>query len=106
MAKRTYHTGAVYQRGDGRWEGQLRTPDGRRKSVYAYTRRDVLARLREAHWAVAQGLPVSSNNQTLSEFLDIWLKLSSHRLRISTYRSYELNVRRIKKELGRIPWSD
>jgi len=47
-------------RSDGRWEGQLRTPDCRRKSVYAHTRRDVLARLREAHWAVAQGLPVSA----------------------------------------------
>jgi len=57
MAKRTYHSGAVYQRSDRRWEAQLRTPDGRRKSAYAYTRRDVLARLREAQWAVAQGLP-------------------------------------------------
>lgn len=103
MAKRTYSTGAVYQRSDGRWEGQLRTPDGRRKSVYAYTRRDAIARLRDAHWAAAQGLPVSSRNRTLSEFLDVWLKLSSHRLRISTYRSYELNVRRLKKELGRVP---
>jgi integrase len=63
----------------------------------------VLARLREAHWAVAQGLPVSSGKQTLSEFLDVWLKLSLHRLRISTYRSYELNVRRLKKELGGVP---
>jgi hypothetical protein len=70
MAKRTYNTGAVYRRSDGRWEGQLRTPDRRRKSVYAYTRRDALARLREAQWAVAQGLPVSSRNQTLAEFLD------------------------------------
>jgi integrase len=63
----------------------------------------VLARLREAHWAVAQGLPVSSGKQTLSEFLDVWLKLPLHRLRISTYRSYELNVRRLKKELGGVP---
>jgi hypothetical protein len=39
MGKRANGQGAVYLRGDGRWEGQLRLPAGGRKSVYARTRR-------------------------------------------------------------------
>ncbi len=57
---------AVYLRGDGRWEGQLRLPAGGRKSVYAQTRRDLPRKLREASWMLAQGLPVSSRNQTMT----------------------------------------
>jgi len=46
MGKRANGQGAVYLRGDGRWEGQLRLPAGGRKSVYARTRRDLLRKLR------------------------------------------------------------
>ena len=42
MGKRANGQGAVYLRGDGRWESQLRLPAGGRKSVYARTRRDLL----------------------------------------------------------------
>jgi len=34
MAKRGNGQGAVYLRGDGRWEAQIRLAGGRRKSVY------------------------------------------------------------------------
>jgi integrase len=52
---------------------------------------------------LAQGLPVSSRNQTLSEFLAAWLDVARHRVRPSTYDSYGLNVRRISGELGKVP---
>ena len=48
MARRAKGEGAVYLRGDGRWEAQLRLGVGRRKSVYGRTRREVLGKLREA----------------------------------------------------------
>ena len=54
MAKRANGQGAVYLRGDGRWEAQLRLAGGGRKSVYGRTRREVLGKLREARWAVGQ----------------------------------------------------
>lgn len=38
MVRRRRGEGAVYRRQDGRWEAQLRLPDGRRKSIYASTR--------------------------------------------------------------------
>jgi integrase len=71
--------------------------------VYARTRRDLLRKLREASWTLAQGLPVSSRNQTLRAFLSSWLEVVRHRIRPSTYDSYELNVRRICEQLGAVP---
>jgi integrase len=103
MGKRANGQGAVYLRGDGRWEGQLRLPAGGRKSVYARTRRDLLRKLREANWMLAQGLPVSSRNQALSTFLASWLEVVRHRIRPSTYDTYELNIRRISAQLGAVP---
>ena len=103
MGKRARGQGAVYLRADGRWEGQLRLPVGGRKSVYARTRRDLLRKLREASWMLAQGLPVSSRNQTVNQFLVAWLEVARHRVRPSTYESYDLNVRRISGQLGPVP---
>jgi hypothetical protein len=55
MPKRASGEGAVYRRGDGRWEAQLRLGVGRRKSVYGRTRREVLGKLREARWSLKRG---------------------------------------------------
>jgi hypothetical protein len=63
MPKRAKGEGAVYLRGDGRWEAQLRLGVGRRKSVYGRTRREVLGKLREARWSLKRGLPVSSRKR-------------------------------------------
>src|SRR5712691_11340260 len=68
-------------------------PAAARKSVYARTRREVLGKLREARWAAARGLPVSSRNPTLAAFLDRWLEVIRDRVRPSTYENYELNAR-------------
>jgi integrase len=103
MAKRANGQGAVYLRGDGRWEAQLRLAGGGRKSVYGRTRREVLGKLREARWAAARGLPVSSRNPTLAVFLDRWLEVIRDRVRPSTYENYELNARRLTADLGSVP---
>ena len=60
MGRRSKGEGAVYLRGDGRWEAQLRLGVGKRKSVYGRTRREVLGKLREARWELKRGLPVRS----------------------------------------------
>ncbi len=52
---------------------------------------------------LAQGLPVSSRNQTLRTFLTSWLEVIRHRIRPSTYDTYELNIRRISAQLGAVP---
>lgn len=103
MAKRGNGEGAVYLRADGRWEAQIRMAGGRRKSVYGRTRREVLRRLREARWLLAQGLPVSSRKVSVGKLLNSWLELTRERIRPSTYESYELNARRLQQDLGEIP---
>jgi integrase len=103
MARRTKGEGAVYLRGDGRWEAQLRLGVGKRKSLYGKTKREVLSKLREARWALKRGLPVSSRKLTLGEFLERWLEMIESRVRASTYESYELNARRVGAELGDVP---
>ncbi|MBJ7597155.1 MAG: site-specific integrase [Candidatus Nephthysia bennettiae] len=103
MERRSKGEGAVYLRGDGRWEAQLRLGVGRRKSVHGRTRREVLGKLREARWALKQGLPVSSRKLTLAAFLERWLEIAKGRVRASTYESYELNARRVNADLGEVP---
>src|SRR5437763_7755495 len=103
MARRAKGEGAVYLRGDRRWEAQLRLGVGRRKSVYGRTRRGVLGKLREARWSLKRGLPVSSRKLTLAAFLEGWLEVVKGRVRASTYESYELNARRVSAELGEVP---
>jgi integrase len=105
MARRSKGEGAIYLRGDGRWEAQLRLGAGRRKSVYGRTKREVLGKLREARWALKRGLPVSSRKLTLAEFLVRWLEMIKGRVRASTYESYDLNARRVSAELGDVPVS-
>lgn len=105
MGKRSKGEGAVYLRGDGRWEAQLRIGVGRRKSVYGRTRREVLGKLREERWKLKRGLPVSSRKLTLAAFLERWLEVVRGRVRESTLESYELNARRASAELGELPLS-
>lgn len=103
MTKRGNGQGAVYLRGDGRWEAQIRLAGGRRKSLYGPTRREVVRRLRETRWLLAQGLPVSARKMTVGLLLVSWLELTRERIRPSTYESYELNVRRLSDQLGEVP---
>ena len=82
---------------------QTQEAGGRRKSVYGPTRREVVRRLREARWLLAQGLSVSARKMSVGLLLTIWLELTRERIRPSTYESYELNVRRLAECLGELP---
>ena len=74
MARRNRGLGAVFLRADGRWEGQIRIGGGRRRSIYARTRRDLVHKLADARWALGEGLPVSAGTQSLRAFLEYWLR--------------------------------
>ena len=71
MKKRRGHgEGSVYQRQDGRWAGvlDLGSSGGKRqrKTVYGKTQAEVIQKLRSAHTAVAAGLPLPAERQTVS----------------------------------------
>jgi len=106
MSKRKDGKGALYQRGDGRWEAQFRLAGGSPKSVYGATRREALSKLRELRWTVSHGVPVSSRKLHLGGYLEYWLEMTKSRVRPSTFRNYELNVDRLSSHLARVPLAE
>lgn len=77
MSKRANGEGTVFQRKDGRWQGQRSVPgDGltrpRRITVYGRTQRETLDKLRAADQQAAQGV-VPGRSQTVTEYGEFWL---------------------------------
>src|SRR5919204_1949813 len=103
MQRRREGLGAVYQRRDGRWEGQIRIRGGPRRSFYGRTRREAIHKLKQARWALANGLPVSAGTQSLRDFFAYWLTANRGRLRPATLGTYALDVQRLEPYLGNVP---
>lgn len=103
--RRARGEGTIRWRRDGRWEGRLTLPDGRRKSVFGRTQREALAKLRQLQQEVAQGqLPAAGRPPTLAAFLETWLTGVQHRCGPRTVRSYQDVVRlHLVPTLGREP---
>lgn len=94
--------GTVYRRADGLWVAQLRLPTGERRTLYAAKKSDVQAKLQSLRRNADEGiLPSREPHIRLDDFLDRWLDAIRSSVRQSTYVSYELNARRLKKLLGR-----
>jgi integrase len=66
----------------------------RRKSVYGRTRQEVSQKLTAALRDQQQGLPLVSQRQKLSRYLEDWLRWTKPTVRAKTYVSYEGCVRR------------
>jgi len=96
-ARRDRGEGAVFQRPDGRWEARLELgwADGKRqrKFVYGRTKKEALAKLREAQRQAAEGTLVVSERTTVEQFLTSWLESVQPTLRPATWRRYEQYVR-------------
>jgi integrase len=109
MAKRGNSEGSIYRRSDGRWAASvdLGQADGRRrrKAFYAKTRQDVGRKLQAAQRALADGLPLVDQRQTLGGFLEIWLRDSvARKVRPRTLQRYQEIVKlHLTPRLGRIP---
>lgn len=66
--------GSVRQRADGSWEARYTAPDGRQKSLYARTEKDVTAKLRATLREIDTGHWKEPSKMTVGEWLDIWLR--------------------------------
>jgi integrase len=81
--------GTIKQRKDGRWEGQLLLPSGKRKSVYGKTKEDARDKLKDAQKQLEAGIDVGAPTQTLGGFHESWLANTVHpRLAPKTYKTY------------------
>ncbi|HEV2125170.1 MAG TPA: site-specific integrase [Chloroflexota bacterium] len=105
--RRGHHEGTIRHRPDGLWEARLSLPNGKRKSVYGKTRKDVQGKLRASQRDVDAGLDVAADRQTLAQYLDRWLSASvKPSVKVKTYEGYESIVRvRVVPCLGRKPLS-
>ena len=92
--------GTIFQRADGRWcgSGYVQAADGTRKRIYVYgtTRREAADKLAEKLGDSHRGLVVAADpNLTVGDYLTAWLTgVARHRLRATTYDTYESLVRR------------
>src|SRR5215207_1253181 len=99
--------GTYKQRKDGRWEAQytVYTPSGvRRRSVYARTKTEVVAKLKKAIAETDGSVSFDAENLTVAEYLERWLEDSvKGSVWHTTYRDYRGHVRNhIAPEIGRV----
>ena len=91
--------GSIYRTKDGRWRGEVSLrykPDGKalRKIHYGKTRNEVSAAMKQTLRDQQLGLTITSENQTLKQFLNDWLEYTvKPKNRRQTYRSYEWIIR-------------
>jgi integrase len=106
--RRGQNEGSAFQRKDGRWCGliSLGREGGRRKRKYFYgdTATEVHEQLLRARTDHSRGLPVTTERQTVGQFLNRWLIDSvKPSVRPRTYESYELTVRlHLEPEIGKL----
>lgn len=105
--RRTYGTGSIYQRKDGRWVAQIEagwTETGRRRYTrrIAKTEAQAKVRLKELLRSSWDGQPGIDPRKTVKAWCETWLEVESHRVRPGSYRTLHQSVRKwIVPVLGR-----
>lgn len=98
--------GSIRQRKDGRWEARYTTPDGRQRSVYAQTEKEVTAKLRGQLHDLDTGAWREPSKMTVGEWLDIWLKdYQGHTSERSVIKYRSIIKNHIKPAVGSVKLS-
>ncbi|HUY98617.1 MAG TPA: tyrosine-type recombinase/integrase [Verrucomicrobiae bacterium] len=101
-SKRVMGQGTVYQRPGGLWAAQVAV-EGRRRTVYARSQQECVAKLHQLQQQVAGGLPAVDQRGTVGRYLDSWLESVAPRLRPSTAARYGQIVKyQLNPQLGRV----
>ncbi len=92
MTKRRGHgEGTIFQRKDGRWTASMTLEDGKRKTFYGKTRKEVQEKLRVALHEQKQGILVTGPQQTVKQYLEQWFEeVHKPTLRVSSYARYRI----------------
>jgi integrase len=92
--RRGHNEGSIRQRADGTWEARLSLPNGKRRSLYAKTRKETQDKLRAAQRDLDAGLDLAAERQTMGQYLARWLSASVRpSVNPKTYEGYESIVR-------------
>jgi integrase len=111
MTRRAPFEHSIYPRLDGVWVAavHLGYENGKRKRKWFYgrTRREAMDKMNAALRQQEHGLDLARPDQPLDAYLKAWLDEAARpSVRPRTLESYELNVRRITKYLGRVKLSE
>jgi integrase len=101
--RRGNHDGAVFKY-KGKWAAQMTVPDGRRKTYYGATEREVKAKLKAGLRDLDRGQKPADTRRKTAEFLEDWLIIARLTVRPRTYANYAQLVRRYAvPALGKVP---
>jgi integrase len=95
MTKRRGNSeGSITHRKDGRWQGRVSLPNGRRRSYYGRTRAEVAAKITDALSKLQTGTLPQTMGGMLRDYLAAWLDgaVKGH-VAASTYEHYESMIR-------------
>ncbi len=101
---RGHGEGTISQRKDGRWQAQISLGDGKRKTLYGTTRKEVRDKLQKALNEQKQGTLILAPHQKLEVYLPYWLeKVEKLTIRTRTYEQYSAMLRlHLIPSLGKI----
>jgi len=100
--KRGQGEGSVYRRKDGRWAASISQVNGKRRTFYGRTAAQAREKLATAQHAIAQGLPLPSEQLTVARFAQDWLAGIRPTVRPATWQHYESLIRiHVLPALGR-----
>jgi integrase len=101
--RRGHGEGSIKQRADGLWEARVSLEGGKRRSFYGKTRREAQDKLRVALRDLDAGLDLTTDRQTVTQFLEKWLAASvKPSVKTKTYEGYESIVRiRVAPRIGK-----
>ena len=86
--------GTIYERPNGTYAATFTLETGKRKTIYAKTRKEAREKLRKALYDQQQGTLITAPQQTLAQFLTDWLENTQREsVRPRTYERYEEIVR-------------
>lgn len=80
--------------GEERWEARYVDAEGKRRSLYGKTRQEVARKLSEALRLREQGVMVSTDRQTVGDYLTSWFNTTKkHEVRPSSHLRYGFDIR-------------
>src|ERR671920_2378553 len=74
MGRRGNGEGSISRRKDGRWEAKYTAEGAKRRVLYGKTRKEVADKLAKALADRASGYTFDTENMSVGEYLDRWLK--------------------------------
>lgn len=107
MARRTAGEGSIFERGDGRWCGQIslgyHIGKRRRRFIYGTSAEEVREAMTKATRERDQGMLPLTTSPTMAQFLENWLSSVNSSVRIRSFERYQgIVTKHLVPGIGRV----